>query len=254
MAAQRNPPEDPRHEQLTSFQLALFLLSVGLLVLLLVDTLAPLDEEVSSVLQGTDAVICGLFLMDWILRLVRSPDWCRFLRWGWIDLVACVPTVDWLRLGRLARIVQVVRVLRGVRVGHRVLGVLVRNKPRSTLASALLMLILMVSLSSAGILMAERTPGANIKTAEDAVWWSVSTITTVGYGDRYPVTSEGRIIAMILMLSGVGLFGMLSGLVASIVAGRQTVDAADLQAVLRRLHQLEDEAMARRPEPGGGDE
>jgi voltage-gated potassium channel len=61
----------------------------------------------------------------------------------------------------------------------------------------------------------ETAPDSNIKTAEDAVWWSVVTITTVGYGDRYPVTSEGRFLGGILMFAGVGLFATFSGFVAA---------------------------------------
>lgn len=56
---------------------------------------------------------------------------------------------------------------------------------------------------------------ANIRSPEDALWWAVTTITTVGYGDRFPVTTEGRIIAAVLMTAGVGLFGTLSGVVAA---------------------------------------
>jgi voltage-gated potassium channel len=56
---------------------------------------------------------------------------------------------------------------------------------------------------------------ANIKDAEDAIWWSISTMTTVGYGDRYPVTAEGRLVAGLLMVAGVGLFGTLSGFLAA---------------------------------------
>ncbi|WP_338327313.1 potassium channel family protein [Porphyromonas gingivalis] len=57
---------------------------------------------------------------------------------------------------------------------------------------------------------------SNITTAEDAIWWSYVTITTVGYGDKYPVTTEGRIIAMFLMTAGVGLFGTFTAYIASL--------------------------------------
>ena len=59
------------------------------------------------------------------------------------------------------------------------------------------------------------SPDRNIKTPSDALWWSVVTITTVGYGDRYPVTDGGRIVASVLMIAGVGLFGTFTGFVAS---------------------------------------
>ena len=57
------------------------------------------------------------------------------------------------------------------------------------------------------------------------MWWSISTMTTVGYGDRYPITSEGRLVAVFLMATGVGLFGTLSGAVASWFLSPATTDA-----------------------------
>lgn len=68
---------------------------------------------------------------------------------------------------------------------------------------------------SISILQFETAPESNIKTAEDAIWWAFVTITTVGYGDRYPVTTEGRIIAAFLMITGVALFGTFTGFIAA---------------------------------------
>ena len=103
----------------------------------------------------------------------------------------------------------------------------------------ILITFLLVTFSSLAILMCEREPDSNIKTAEDAIWWSVTTITTVGYGDKYPVTTEGRIIAMILMLSGVGLFGTLSGLVASFFLGaKQAEEESNIKEIRVRLDAL----------------
>ncbi len=111
-----------------------------------------------------------------------------------------------------------------------------QNKPKSAFASVILTVILLVTFSSIAMLIAEDHAEANIKTADDAIWWSVTTITTVGYGDKYPTTTEGRIIAMVLMLSGVGLFGTLSGLVASFFLGNQ--EAAEQAAVMAKLKEL----------------
>jgi voltage-gated potassium channel len=76
-----------------------------------------------------------------------------------------------------------------------------------------------VSFASTGILLVETSPDSNIRTAEDALWWAMTTITTVGYGDRFPVTNAGRIIASAMMLCGIGLFGSLSGVAASFFIG-----------------------------------
>jgi voltage-gated potassium channel len=73
----------------------------------------------------------------------------------------------------------------------------------------------MVTFSSIAILQFEKDVNSNIKTAEDAIWWSYVTITTVGYGDKFPITTEGRIIGAMLMTAGVGIFGTFTALVSS---------------------------------------
>ncbi|MGE0021904.1 MAG: potassium channel family protein [Draconibacterium sp.] len=78
------------------------------------------------------------------------------------------------------------------------------------------MAVLLIIFSSIAILQVENAPNSNIQTAEDAIWWSYVTITTVGYGDKFPVTTEGRIIASVLMTAGVGLFGTFTAYIASL--------------------------------------
>ena len=93
--------------------------------------------------------------------------------------------------------------------------------------------------ASIAILQFEIPIGGNIKSAEDAIWWAVSTMTTVGYGDAYPTSSEGRLVAMFLMAAGVGVFGTFSGLVASWflspAAEEADSDLAEIKASLARL-------------------
>ena len=100
--------------------------------------------------------------------------------------------------------------------------------------------VLIIMFSSVGILVCEQqNPGAKIKNAEDAVWWSVATITTVGYGDLYPVTSEGRCLAMLLMISGVGMFGAVSGIVASSLLGARKTESPDNAQIVEWLKRIE---------------
>lgn len=235
-----NEPRQPKTEAVTPFQLALLILSILVLLALLVDTIAPVNREVSTIIQRLDAVVCCLLFLDFIGRFRHASDKAAFLRWGWIDLVACIPNVDILRAGRMVRVLRIIRLLRGLRVGHRALTILLHNKPKSAAASVMLTTILLLTFSSIAILIAEQGPESNIKTADDAVWWSVTTITTVGYGDKYPLTMEGRVVAMVLMLSGVGLFGTLSGLVASFVLGSAEQDSYETKEILDRLKRIEE--------------
>jgi voltage-gated potassium channel len=240
-------PEHPSeaHEKLSAFQLLVFVLSILALGALIIATATPVPPMVATILQYFDTAVCALLFIDFCIRFKCAPKKLAFMKWGWIDLIACIPNLDVLRFGRMVRILRIIRLLRGVRAGQRLWALLLQNKPKSAVASVILTTILMVTCSSIGILIAEDTPIANIKTADDALWWSVTTITTVGYGDKYPITMEGRVIAMILMFSGVGLFGILSGSVASFFLGqthRQTpVEGkllAELQEIKERLEQL----------------
>ncbi len=243
-------------DRITLYQVVLLVLSLFVLAALIVDTVVTLDPEVSAVIQGVDLAACGLLAVDVIHRSRRAESKAAFWKWGWIDVLACVPEVDVLRAGRLFRVLRIVRLLRGLRVGHRGLSFLYRHRPRNLLASVIPTTLLMVAFSSVAILVAEQGPGTNIKTAEDAIWWSISTITTVGYGDRFPTTTEGRVIAMLLMIAGVGLFGILSGIVATVFLGSHGGnESAELREVLQRLEGIERRLESERAGgavPGGG--
>lgn len=186
------------------------------LAALAVETLATTSVATRQILSYADFAVCILFLGDFLFQLITARNrWDYFLKWGWIDLLSSVPMVDFLRVGRLARTLRILRVLRGFR-STKLLAefVLVRRAESAFLAAGLVSLLLLV-FASIAILQFENVPGANISSPQDAVWWAVVTLTTVGYGDRYPVTGEGRILAALLMTAGVGLFGVLSGFIAA---------------------------------------
>jgi voltage-gated potassium channel len=212
-------------ERVGPFQLALLVLSILTLVAIAADTFFRLDPEVSRILQGVDVIACGAFFFDFLVRFRRAESKTEFMRMGWIDLLACIPNVDALRVGRFVRVLRILRLLRGVRSLQRLLRMIFANKTRGGVTSVAMTMFLLVVFSSVAILLCEKDEDANIKSAGDAVWWSVTTVTTVGYGDRYPVSFEGRILAMTLMLAGVGLFGALSGIIASLFLGQPDDDS-----------------------------
>ncbi len=137
------------------------------------------------------------------------------MKWGWVDLVASIPMVDFLRLGRLVRVIRILRIIKAFKSVKAFIDSFFLNKAKGTMNSALIIAFMMIIFSSILILQVEKAPGSNISTAGDALWWAFVTITTVGYGDLYPVTLEGRLVAVILMTTGVGLFGTFTAFVAS---------------------------------------
>lgn len=204
-----------KKENLGFFNLLILFLSFYVLVALLVDTLFKLPSEISKILNYVDNIICIVFIFDFVVRFRKADNKLEFMRWGWIDLIASIPTLDFMRAGRLLRVIRIIRLIRAFRSTKHIIQHVFKDKIQGTLTSVALIAVLMLLLSSVAILQFETEPNSNIKTAEDAIWWSYVTITTVGYGDKYPVTTEGRIIAAILMTVGVGLFGTFTAFVSS---------------------------------------
>ncbi|MBP7808113.1 MAG: ion transporter [Bacteroidia bacterium] len=206
---------DEKKENLGFLNLLILLLSFYVLIALLVDTIFKLPPEVSKLLNYIDNIICAVFLFDFMVRFKKAESKLAFMKWGWIDLVASIPTFDFMRAGRLLRVIRLIRLIRAFRSTKHIVQHVFKNKIQGTLTSVAIIAVLMLLFSSVAILQFETAPDSNIKTAEDAIWWSYVTITTVGYGDKYPVTTEGRIIAVILMTVGVGLFGTFTAFVSS---------------------------------------
>lgn len=206
---------EEKKESLDFLNLLILLLSFYVLIALLVDTIFKLPPETSKLLNYIDNIICIVFLFDFIVRYRKAESKLAFMKWGWIDLIASIPTFDFIRAGRLLRVIRLLRLIRAFRSTRHILHHVFKNKIQGTLTSVAIIAVLMLLFSSVAILQFETLPNSNIKTAEDAIWWSYVTITTVGYGDKYPVTTEGRIIAVILMTVGVGLFGTFTAFVSS---------------------------------------
>jgi voltage-gated potassium channel len=194
--------------------------TLGLSLLALAALVAPrafaLSAQERRLLEWFDLAVCVVFFADFVYTLATSRRRARyFLTWGWLDLLSSIPASGAFRWARSGRIVRVLRILRALRAARLLARGLSLRRAESSLATAALLGCGMLLSSSVAILQVEQGDGANILTAEDALWWSLSTMTTVGYGDRYPVTTEGRVVGAALMILGVGLFGVLTAFLAS---------------------------------------
>jgi voltage-gated potassium channel len=124
-----------------------------------------------------------------------------------------------LRLARLSRFARITRLLRGENKKALVKDVL---DNRSQYAAFITILLAIIVLTVAGVLVLQfesASPDAKITTGKDALWYSMVTITTVGYGDYFPVTPGGRITATFIMVAGVGIIGALASILASLLVG-----------------------------------
>ncbi|WP_215407673.1 ion transporter [Vibrio gigantis] len=209
---------NPKDEvaSLGPFQFFTLVLSIYVLIALLVESIFSLPPDVIEILRFTDNVICLFFLTDFFIRFKAAENKMQFMKWGWIDLLSSIPMLDAFRYGRIVRVVRVLRILRAVRSTKIILFYVFRNKTQGTFSLVSAVSIILVIFGAIAMLQLEKgVDGSNIQNATDALWWAFVTITTVGYGDYYPVTYEGRVIAAILMTAGVGLFGTFTGFVAS---------------------------------------
>jgi voltage-gated potassium channel len=206
----------PRNQsKLTYSQCLILVLSIYVLAALFIQRAFVLSPETNVLLDRIDFAICLVFIYDFFVRLYRADSRRSFLKWGWIDLVSSIPMFDFLRWGRLVRIIRILRILRAFRSTRILVHYLFRNRAKGTFGTVALISIVLVIFSSIAILHFEDSPESNIKTPSDAMWWAFVTITTVGYGDKFPLTHEGRIIAAVLMTAGVGLFGTFTAYVAT---------------------------------------
>jgi voltage-gated potassium channel len=222
---------------------ALSILSIVNLILLFVVN----EESMSTVLMLVNAIMFPIFLGDFLYRLFTAEKKSAyfFRAFGWADLLSSLPFQQ-LKIFRVFRIWRVIRLFLEFGVRNLVKEFITHRAENALLTVGFLVLCVL-EFGSLAVLKAESaSPNANITSAADAFWWAYVTITTVGYGDRYPVTNWGRIVGILVMTAGVGLFGTLSGYLANTFLTppkpkeKKAADEkpADPKARLAELHQL----------------
>lgn len=241
---------DRRAEALARFEraveLPLLILAVAILPLLLIPLLFDVSPGVEEALTAVDWLIWAVFAFEYVVRLALTRNRLRFVRQEWPDLVIILlPFLRPLRLVRSARALRLLRLARLVAfLGEFEQGTR-RLLRRHRLHYALAVTMVIVVGAAALIFAVEEGGEGSINSFGDALWWAITTVTTVGYGDTFPVTPMGRGIAAFLMITGIALFGVLTANVAAFFVERNQEDEDDpvvkrLDEILRRLEALED--------------
>jgi voltage-gated potassium channel len=207
------------------------------------------DSDASSTLTLTctvvEWVVWGSFAADYLVRLVLARQRRDFVRTHWLDLCAVIlPILQPLRLLRLVATLTLVG--RRARMASQI-------QLTTYVGGAVIGLLMFGSLA---VLSVERdSPNGNIKTLGDAVWWSFTTMTTVGYGDHAPTTGMGRMLAVGLMLSGIALLGVVTANIAAWFISRFEKDDVEERRQTAAIEALTEEVRALRAEVaalGGG--
>lgn len=227
--------EEAPRPRLNSWDWLVLVVAVVSLLLVLLETFLHIPPGILSVLRTVDTLSCVIFLTDIFVRWRREKWAAAFWRWGWVDLLASIPFDSAFRTLQAIRIYRIIRLIRVLKKLQTLTGGTTLNEKLLALPAIALV---MVFFSTNLILEVERLdPTSNIKTAGDALWWALSTVTTVGYGDTFPVTTEGRIIAAVLMLIGIALFGSMSAIITSkLILPKETKDHDELRHEMRQLH------------------
>lgn len=204
-------------QELKGIGYELFIGALSILSIInLVMQLVVQDPSLETVLAVMNAIMFPIFLGDFFYRFFTAPNRSTyfFRHFGWADLLSSLPFQQ-VKIFRVFRIWRVIRLF--MKFGARnLVHEFVTHRAENALLTVGFLVLCVLEFGSLAVLKAESvSQNSNITTAADAIWWTYVTITTVGYGDRYPTTNWGRIVGIFVMTAGVGLFGTLSGFLAN---------------------------------------
>ena len=216
--------------------LPMMVLALLWLPVLVLPFILKLSPGLTSTFEDIDYAVWAAFVVEYLIKLWLTPARRTFFIHHLVDLAVIVlPMLRPLRAARLLRFLNLSR------VGVVLVNALRRAKDVFTHRGLhfVLLAVGLIVFSCAGLVLSfeGNAPGSNIHNFGDAIWWAIVTVTTVGYGDRYPVTPGGRGVAVVLMLVGIGLIGVLTATVASYFV-EQKADEGNANLV-ERLDRME---------------
>ena len=197
----------------------ILIFSIFSLAILPIQMFYKRSEDVLLIIDSADIVLCSFFFADFLKQLFQAKGArLAYMKYGWIDLLSSIPSIPVLQIGRIFRILRLLKVMRQVSKLSDLTEGLFRNPTAGAFAVTSVLAVSTVFMSAFLVLEAEyNVPEAKIRTAGDALWWAVTTVTTVGYGDVYPITAAGRYVGVVTMLVGIAVAGSLTAAMASLL-------------------------------------
>lgn len=231
----------PRHSKIhnllhsNTYTILVLVLTIFSLLVMAVQVLMKEGTPTYDLVNTYNNLICYFFLFDFALHMIDEPRKRDYFigKRGYFDLLGSIPNFGFSQYTALLRIFRLSRLFRLRRFmdpKNRALlkNEILNNRGQYALFITILMAALVLMTASVSVLwFEEHSPDANITTGGDAQWWAIVTITTVGYGDKFPVTPGGRITAMFVMFAGVGIIGALASILASILVPQPKTNTQD---------------------------
>ncbi len=189
---------------MTIFKLVIGVFSLFSIGLLVFSFFVSHESELYRLLNYFDYGFCVLFLYDFFYELYHSKHRTRyFFTIGWLDLLSAFPVIHEFRFVRIFRIFRIVRLIES----YREFITFIKFEKKSSIYALILVVISFIIVSTSFLVLYIEKDIGNIQTAEDTLWWAYITVTTVGYGDYYPVTIPGKAVASVLIFTGFIAFG-----------------------------------------------
>jgi voltage-gated potassium channel len=248
--------EDLVPKRSNAYQIFIFVLTILSLVIMVGLVIPRVSQATKDLLNWYDNLICVVFLLDFASNMRKTTSKKRYLIQGrgWLDLLGSIPSFGFVvngqyaslfRLARLSRLSRITRLLRRQNKSDVVDDIVHHRGQYAAVITALMAVTVLVFASVFVLQFESRSPDANITSGGDAPWWSIVTITTVGYGNFFPVTSGGRITAVFVMLMGIGIIGALASILASyLVPTGNDEDDAETASLERHLSDIKGELAA----------
>jgi voltage-gated potassium channel len=230
---------------------------MAILALLVIPALVMEERALTPGMRSAGVALNWLiwtaFLLEFVLRWI-ADGWASFARRAWFDLLLILLTPpfgvpDAMQGIRSLRVLRVLRVVRAVGVAVMALRLGGRHFGKQQFHFVALVALGTVVLGAVAVYVLELGRNRAITSFGDALWWAAATVTTVGYGDIAPVTLEGRLVAVVLMVTGIGVIGVFTATVASFFFERgQESEALQLEARLASIEQKLDALLRREHE------
>jgi len=225
--------EDTSHLPGKLFTFTIQILIIVSLVTFSIDTLPDLSSNVKQALYFIEVITVTIFTLEYLLRIIIAERKAQFIFsfYGLVDLAAILPfylssgidlrSVRVFRLLRLVRILKLFKYNQAIKRFHRALAI-----AREELILFGFVAMIMLYLSAVGIYYFENVAQPEqFKSVFHSLWWAVTTLTTVGYGDMFPITTGGKIFTFLVLMIGLGIVAVPTGLVASALSQAREEDA-----------------------------